>query len=188
MAVYLIRHGETEWSRTHRHTGRTDLPLTAEGEGQGIRLGQRLAGLEFDRVLTSPRLRARRTAELAGFPAAEVSPLLAEFDYGDYEGLSRAEIERARPGWDLWRHGCPGGESPAQVEARARKALAELGSSTERNYLLVTHGHMLRALAAVYLGSSLELCDHLIVAVASISVLAREHGLTAIAAWNLTWE
>ncbi|MGH7610955.1 MAG: histidine phosphatase family protein [Candidatus Dormibacteria bacterium] len=187
MATYLVRHGETGWSRAHRHTGRTDVALTATGELQARRLGALLAGHNFSRVLTSPRLRARRTAELAGFgQLARPDPLLAEFDYGDYEGLTRPEILALRPRWRLWRDGCPGGESPADVERRARLLLESLEGGGGRDFLLFGHGHLLRAVAAVYTESSLELCARLVLQVASVSVLGEEHQVKAIQSWNLT--
>jgi probable phosphoglycerate mutase len=186
MAIYLVRHGETEWSLMHRHTGGTDLPLTAQGESQAKGLGTRLEGVEFDRVLSSPMRRAAETAELSGVrPKAETTPLLLEFDYGEYEGITSAEIERSRPGWDLWRDGCPGGESPQQVVDRGLRLLAELEPKSDRNYALFAHGHVLRAVAVAYLGTSVGLARHLVLKVASISILSQEHGVPAIEVWDL---
>jgi probable phosphoglycerate mutase len=186
MAIYLIRHGETRWAVAGRFTGRTDLPLTSRGKDQARGVGGRLAGVEFDRVLCSPLERARRTAELADLhPAAEVNPNLCEFDYGDYEGLTRQEILSRRPGWDLWRDGCPGGESPGTVSRRARLVLEELAPEPDRNYALFAHGHILRVVAASYLGVGIELSRHLMTRVASISVLGHEHEVPAIEAWDL---
>ncbi|MFZ0996453.1 MAG: histidine phosphatase family protein [Candidatus Dormiibacterota bacterium] len=187
MAIYLVRHGETAWSLEHRHTGITDLPLTARGEEQAKELGPRLAGVDFSRVLSSPLRRAQETAELAGVrPIPEITPLLCEFDYGEYEGATSEEIERTRPGWDLWRDGCPGGESPEAVVDRCRRLLAELNAQADRDYALFGHGHVLRALAVAYLSVPVDLCRHLLLRVASISILSHEHGIPAIEAWDLT--
>ncbi|HUY10082.1 MAG TPA: histidine phosphatase family protein [Candidatus Dormibacteraeota bacterium] len=187
MALYLIRHGETVWALDHRHTGTTDIPLTARGQEQARELGSRLHGVEFARVLSSPMRRALNTAELSGIrPAAEVTPLLREFDYGEYEGITSAEIEKTRPDWDIWRDGCPGGETPRQVLNRGRRLLAELGAQEGQNYALFAHGHVLRAVAVAYLGLPLNLCSHLMVKVASISILSQEHEISAIEAWDLT--
>jgi probable phosphoglycerate mutase len=186
VAIYLIRHGETVWALDHRHTGGTDIALTSRGEEQARELSHRLAGVQFDRVLSSPMQRAYRTAELSGVsPRAEITPLLCEFDYGDYEGITSAEIERSSPGWDLWRDGCPNGESAEQVARRSRQLLDDLHPRPGRNYALFAHGHVLRAVAAVYLGLPLDLCRHLIVKVASISVLGEERGIPAIELWDL---
>src|SRR5580765_335804 len=125
--VYLVRHGETEWSASGRHTGRTDVPLTVVGEDEARELGARLQGIRFARVQTSPRQRAVRTCQLAGLgPVAEVDPDLAEWDYGDYEGQLSVDIHKTRPDWNLFRDGCPGGESPEQVTDRADRVIARL--------------------------------------------------------------
>jgi probable phosphoglycerate mutase len=187
MALYLIRHGETVWALDHRHTGTTDVPLTARGQEQASELGSRLRGVEFARVLSSPMQRALITAELSRVrPVAEVTPLLREVDYGEYEGITSAEIQQMRPDWDLWRDGCPGGETPGQVLSRGRELLAQLDAQEGRNYALFAHGHVLRAVAVAYLGLPLDLCRHLMVKVASISILSQEHGIAAIEAWDLT--
>ncbi|TMC10637.1 MAG: histidine phosphatase family protein, partial [Chloroflexi bacterium] len=123
LAIYLARHGETDWSLNGRHTGETDLPLTTRGEERAAALRGRLAGLHFVAVFSSPMQRARRTAELAGFPDPQVTDLLREFSYGEYEGLTSAEIRDSRPGWEIYHDGCPGGESPAEVYARAQQFL-----------------------------------------------------------------
>jgi broad specificity phosphatase PhoE len=150
--VYLARHGETAWSLTGQHTGRTDLPLTERGERNARALGKRLAGLNFAKVLTSPLRRAARTCELAGFGAvAELDRDLVEWDYGQYEGRRTAEIEAERPDWDLFRDGCPGGESPDQVGARADCALRRV-RIVEGNVLLFSSAHFLRVFAARWLG------------------------------------
>ena len=122
--VWLVRHGETEWSRDHRHTSTTDLPLTESGTDVACGLAERLAGARFDVVLTSPRQRARRTAELAGFAQARVDPDLVEWDYGEYEGITTAEIRETVPGWTVWTHPCPGGETLAQAAARVDRVIA----------------------------------------------------------------
>lgn len=187
MAIYLVRHGETEWTLAGRHTGTTDLPLTPAGEAQAVRLKPDLAKLSFAKVAVSPRRRAIRTAELAGFAGRlEVDTGLAEYDYGEYEGLTAAEIEARQPGWELWRDGCPGGETPGQVLARARRLLVGLPLSDEDNSVIFGHGHILRAVAAAYLGLPVSFCASLILKVASISVLASEHNQPAIDSWDLT--
>jgi len=187
MAIYLIRHGETVWSLDHRHTGTTDIPLTKKGEAQAAEMSSKLRTVEFARVLSSPLQRAVATARLSGVrPVAEVTPFLSEFDYGEYEGISSAEIYRQRPDWDLWRDGCPGGESPQQVVDRGRRLLSELDPQPDRNYALFGHGHMLRAVTVAYLNLPPNLCRHLMVKVASISILSQEHDIPAIEAWDLT--
>ncbi|NNM98143.1 MAG: histidine phosphatase family protein [Candidatus Dormibacteraeota bacterium] len=187
MAIYLVRHGETEWTLGGRHTGTTDLPLTPAGEAQAVGLKADLAARSFARVIVSPRRRAIRTAELAGFSGRlEVDPRLAEYDYGQYEGLTAAEIEARQPGWELWRDGCPGGEMPGQVLARARELLAGLPLSAEDNSVIFGHGHILRAVAAAYLGLPVSFCTSLILKVASVSILATEHNQPAIDSWDLT--
>lgn len=187
MSIYLIRHGATPWTDSHRHTGATDVDLTAEGERQALSLASRLAGVEFRRVVASPLRRARHTAELAGFgDRLEIAPLLREFDYGEYEGLTTAQIEAIDPGWDLWRDGCPGGETPQQARDRAEALLAELALPAEDDSALFGHGHILRAVTCAYLGVPIGFCRHLVLTVASVSVLGQEHGVPAIASWDLT--
>ncbi len=149
--VWLVRHGETEWSRAHRHTSVTDLPLTEAGEQTAVALRERLAGQTFARVLTSPRVRARRTAELAGFPDARVDEDLVEWDYGDFEGMSTARIRETVPGWTIWTHASPGGESADAVAARLDRLIARV-RAVDGDVLLFSHGHALRALAARWLG------------------------------------
>ncbi len=184
--VYLARHGETAWSLSGRHTGRTDLPLTERGEDNARRLRGRLAGIEFTEVFVSPLQRALRTCKLAGFAAvAQVSPDLVEWDYGDYEGGTTAEIRQARPGWYLFRDGCPGGESLAAVGARADRVIARLradGSCT----LLFGHGHFSRVLAARWIGLTTADARHLVLNTASLSIVGYEHTLDdpAILLWN----
>ncbi len=149
--IYYIRHGETAWSITGQHTGVTNIPLTAEGESAARALGRRLEGVAFTRVMVSPRQRARRTCELAGFGAtAEVDADLAESDYGDYEGRLSADIEKERPGWSLFRDGCPNGDSPAQIADRADRLIRGL-VTMQGNVALFSHGHFGAALAARWL-------------------------------------
>jgi broad specificity phosphatase PhoE len=182
--MYLVRHGETEWSRARRHTGRTDLPLSPAGEAEAKALGQHLRGLEVDRVLSSPLARAVTTARLAGFgDRLETTDALLEFDYGDYEGLTTPEIRASRPGWDLFRDGCPGGETVEAAAARARPLLAELTAAGGRT-LLFSHGHQLRILSACYLGLAPEAARHLFLGTASLSVLGTEHEWPAVLLWN----
>ena len=184
MELYLIRHGETEWSRARRHTGRTDLPLSPAGEAEARALGQHLRGLEVDRVLSSPLSRATTTADLAGFgERVELTDALLEVDYGDYEGLTTTEIRASRPGWDLFRDGCPGGETVEDAAARARGLLDDLGASDGR-VLLFSHGHQLRILTAVFLGLPPATARHLFLGTASLSVLGVEHEWPAILLWN----
>src|SRR5437588_4111641 len=151
-AIYLARHGETAWSVSGQHTGLTDIPLTERGERNARRLGERLRGLTFAHVLTSPLQRAKRTCELAGFgAAARTDPDLVEWNYGDYEGRKTADIRQERPDWYLFRDGCPGGESPADVGARADRVVARL-RAMEGDVLLFSSGHFLRVLAARWCG------------------------------------
>ena len=184
MELYLIRHGETEWSRARRHTGRTDLPLSPAGEAEARALGQHLRGLEVDRVLSSPMTRATTTAALAGFgDRVELTDALLEVDYGDYEGRTTTEIRASRPGWDLFRDGCPGGETVEDAAARARGLLNDLGASDGR-VLLSSHGHQLRILTAVFLGLPPDTARHLFLGTASLSVLGVEHEWPAVLLWN----
>ncbi len=186
MAIYLVRHGETEWTQTHRHTGSTDIPLTPGGERQAESLARRLRCVHLDAIYTSTLARAKRTAELAGY-ASRLTPthLLDEYDYGEYEGLTTSEIQERRPGWDLWRDGCPGGESPQRVLNRARQFLSSEDLSRPGDRAVFAHGHLLRALAAAYLDLPVGFCRHLILRPASISVLSQEHGVAAIESWDL---
>ena len=151
--TYLARHGETEWSRNGRHTGLTDLPLTERGELNAVRLGAQLTGLLFVKVLTSPLQRARRTSELAGFGGvAELDPDLVEWNYGDYEGVRTDEIRANQPGWELFRDGCPNGESPADVAARADRVVVRV-RAIKGNVLIFSSGHFLRVFAARWPGA-----------------------------------
>jgi broad specificity phosphatase PhoE len=182
--LYLIRHGETEWSRARRHTGRTDLPLSPAGEAEARSLGAHLRGLEVDRVLSSPLTRAVATAKLAGFgDRLQTTPALLEFDYGDYEGLTTPQVRASRPGWDLFRDGCPGGETVEAAAERARSLVDELASGSGRT-MLFGHGHQLRILTACYLGLPPDAARHLFLGTASLSVLGNEHDWPAILLWN----
>ena len=184
MELYLIRHGETEWSRARRHTGRTDLPLSPAGEVEARALGQHLRGLQVDRVLSSPLARATTTAALAGFgDRVELADALLEVDYGECEGRTTAEIRASRPGWDLFRDGCPGGETVEDAAARARGLLEDLADSDGR-VLLFSHGHQLRILTTVFLGLPPATARHLFLGTASLSVLGVEHEWPAILLWN----
>jgi broad specificity phosphatase PhoE len=181
--VWLVRHGETEWSRDHRHTSVTDLPLTPSGEDVARRLGERVAEESFDLVLTSPRLRARRTADLVGHPAAVPEDDLVEWAYGDYEGLTTPEIRTRVPGWTVWTHPVPGGETEQQVAARLDRVLDRV-SGTEGRCLLVGHGHALRALAARWLGLPVREGRLLRLDTATVSVLGHERETRVVLRWN----
>jgi broad specificity phosphatase PhoE len=182
--LYLVRHGETEWSRARRHTGRTDVPLSPAGEAEAKALGDHLRGLEVDRVLSSPLARAVETARLAGFgDRLETTPALVEFDYGEYEGLTTSEIRASRPGWDLFRDGCPGGETVQGAAERARSLVSQLTAS-EGRAMLFGHGHQLRILTACYLRLPPEAARHLFLGTASLSVLGVEHEWPVILLWN----
>jgi len=187
--IYLARHGETAWSLTGQHTGLTDLPLTERGERNASRLQQRLKGLKFAKVFTSPLQRARRTCELAGFGAvAEIDGDLLEWDYGEYEGKRTAEIRAQRPDWQLFRDGCPGGESPAQVTARANRAVSRL-RAVQGDVLLFSSGHFLRVLAVRWLGLGLTAhARSFMLGTASLSALGYEGSLSrpVVRLWNET--
>jgi len=186
--VYLARHGETAWSLSGQHTGRTNLPLTARGERNARALGERLRGLHPAKVLTSPLQRAVRTCELAGFgDEAESDPDLVEWDYGQYEGRRTAEIHAERPGWLLFRDGCPGGESPNQVGSRADRVIKRV-RAVPGDVVLFSSGHFLRALAARWLGLEAEAGRYFILGTASLSALGCEHDRSefAIRSWNET--
>ena len=184
MEVVLVRHGETEWSRDHRHTGRTDVPLTAEGRRQAERLRDALAEWNFTRVLSSPLSRALDTCRLAGYgDRAELSDALLEWDYGEYEGETTDRIRESRPGWNLWRDGCPGGEAVANVSARVDPIVSALKDS-ERDALLFAHGHVLRVLAARWVELAPEAGARLWLATATISVLDFERETAVLKRWN----
>ena len=181
--VWLVRHGETEWSRARRHTGRTDLPLTSEGERQARALAAPLSRHPFALVLTSPLRRARDTCRLAGFELAPIREDLAEWDYGAYEGRTTAEIRGDAPGWTIWSGPVPGGEAISAVAARADRVLAEVARA-EGDALLFGHAHALRVLAARWLGLAPELGRRLALDPASRSVLGHEQGARVVRAWN----
>lgn len=186
--IFLARHCETEWSRTGRHTGLTDLPLTERGERDAVRLGERLRGMHFDRIFVSPLQRARRTCELAGFgDRAEIDHDLVEWDYGEYEGRRAAEIRVARPDWQVFRDGCPGGETPQQVAARADRVVQRLRDASAA-VLVFSSGHFLRMLAARWLGRKpLEISLYLMLDAGSLSRLGYQaDGRAVIWQWNET--
>ena len=180
----LARHGETEWSANGRHTSRTDLPLTDNGRRLAQRLAPHLTGRRFGLVLTSPLRRALQTSELAGLVAeAQIRDDLREWDYGDYEGLTTAEIHRRRPGWSLWRDGCPNGETAADVAARADRVIAEIRAA-DGNAIAFGHGHMLRVLAARWLGLPPEDGALFALATGTLSTLGYEHETPVILSWS----
>jgi probable phosphoglycerate mutase len=182
MEVWLLRHAETEWSRDGRHTGRTDVPLTDVGRERARALGERIAGHAFALVLSSPLSRARETAELAGLPPQLRDDLL-EFDYGEYEGITTAQIRETRPGWYLWRDGCPGGETADDVGVRVDVVIEEaLGA--DGDVALVAHGHVLRALAARWVEEPAAFGGRLRLDTGTISVLGFEREVRVIRAWN----
>lgn len=187
--VFLIRHGETERSVTRRHTGRTDIPLTEEGRRQAKRLGARLAGERFDLVLVSPLQRASETARLAGFAVgekdsfAQVEPDLVEWDYGDYDNMTAVEIRQERPGWTPWDGGFPGGETLADLEARADRVLARIRGS-EGDVALFAHGHILRVVTARWLEQPTVMAARYYMSTATLSVLGWERETSVIERWN----
>jgi broad specificity phosphatase PhoE len=183
--LWVVRHGQTEWALAKRHTGLTDVPLTAVGEDGARALAPVLAAVAFDRVVCSPLQRARRTAQLAGFADAEVDPRAVEWDYGDYEGLTRAEISRWVPDWRPFEHPqMPGGENLADVAARADALLKDLMDGDAGRVLLVAHAHFLRVLTARWLGQPPELAAHLVLDPATVSVLGEDRGTHAVLRWN----
>lgn len=192
--LILIRHGQTEWSAAGRHTSRTDLPLTPEGEREAVALRGALAGTggttggggrAFAAVLSSPRKRSLRTAELAGLAVTAVDGDLVEWDYGDYEGLTSAQIREHRPDWSLWRDGCPGGESPGQVGARLDRLLARAGElAAGGDVVLIGHGHSLRVAAARWTGLAPSAGAALFLGTATVSRLGHEHSSQVIREWN----
>jgi probable phosphoglycerate mutase len=184
-SVVLARHGETEWSRSGRHTGTTDLPLTEEGRRQATALGPRLHGWTFSLVLTSPLQRALETCRLAGYgDQAQVRPDLVEWNYGRYEGLTSQQIEKIHPGWSLWRDGGPGGETAADVGRRADRVIGEI-RGVDGDVLVFAHGHVLRVLTSRWLGEPPEGGRHYALQTATLSVLGYEHADPVIREWNL---
>jgi broad specificity phosphatase PhoE len=184
MEIVLARHGETEWSRDGRHTGRTDIPLTGNGRRQAQLLGEALAEWSFRRVLSSPLERALETCRLAGTgDSVETTDDLLEWDYGEYEGITTPEIRERRPDWYLWRDGCPGGEQPEDVGRRADRVIAEV-AATDGDVVLFAHGHVLRVIAARWLGLGPEAGALLALSTATISVLGYERETRVVRRWN----
>jgi probable phosphoglycerate mutase len=185
--VYIARHGNTAWTHSGQHTGLTDLPLTPDGERNAVRLGERLKGVRFAKVFTSPLRRASRTCELAGFgAAAETDPDLVEWDYGKYEGLTSAQILQQRPDWDLFRDGAPGGESPAQISERADRVIERVRHIADA-VLLFSSGHFIRVFTARWLGLAAGAGGrYFLLSPASLSALSYEHNLSrpVIRLWN----
>jgi broad specificity phosphatase PhoE len=182
--VVLVRHGETEWTRTRQHTGRTDLPLTDEGRAQARLVGEALRDRTFGLILTSPLRRARETADLAGFgAAAKVREELAEWDYGDYEGRKTVDIRAERPEWFLWRDGVPNGESPTDVGRRADRVVEEIRAAGV-DVLVFGHGHQLRVLAARWLGLAPAEGRLLALDTGTLSALGYERETPVIRRWN----
>ncbi|MFZ3452162.1 histidine phosphatase family protein [Arthrobacter sp. 7Tela_A1] len=195
--LWLVRHGETEWSRDGNYTGLTDIPLTAAGEAQAAAAREKLGHMNFDRVFTSPLVRARRTAELVGYPDAEVLPHAHEWDYGENEGRRSTQVRAENPGYIIWNDGVPGGETLADVAARADRIISavQAGCGTEMDRdpgavpieqaLLVAHGHFLRVLAARWLGLPPDKGRHLALATAAVCVLGWDKHTPAILRWNI---
>ena len=182
--ILLLRHGETEWSRDGRHTGRTDLPLTSRGEAQARAAGGVLAPYAPTLVLTSPLQRARRTAELAGLRVDGTDDDLREWDYGDVEGITTPDWQRGHPGWSVWADGPPGGETVQQVGGRADRALGRVCASGHETVALVAHGHLLRILAARWLGLDPTAGSLLRLDPATLSLLGHEHERRVLLVWN----
>jgi broad specificity phosphatase PhoE len=182
--LWLVRHGETEWSRSGQHTSTTDLPLTEAGEAAARRLRQSLAGHEFAQVLTSPRQRAIRTAELAGFADAQVDDDLVEWAYGDYEGLTTAQIRENVPDWSIWTHASPGGETADQVAQRLDRVVAK-ARAVEGKTLIFAHGHSLRALTARWLGLDVAEGQRFVLDTSTISMLGVDRGTQVVRRWNV---
>jgi broad specificity phosphatase PhoE len=182
--IVLVRHGETEWTISRQHTGTTDIPLTEAGREQAERLGGRLAGRAFERVMTSPLGRAIETCRLAGLDShADRRDELLEWDYGEYEGVTTADIRAARPGWNLWRDGCPGGETAVQVGRRVDRLVGEL-RELDGDAALVAHGHVLRVLAARWLELAPEEGARFALSTATLSVLGWEREVPVVWLWN----
>jgi broad specificity phosphatase PhoE len=184
--IVLVRHAETEWSRDGRHTGRIDVPLTESGRDRAAALAERLGSRRFALVLVSPLTRARETCDLCGLGAhAQERSELMEWDYGDYEGLTTPQILATAPGWDLWRDGCPGGESAAQVGARANRVIAEL-AGIDGDVAVFSHGHMLRVVGARWVALDPAQGRRLGLSTAAICVLGYERDTAVLARWNDT--
>jgi broad specificity phosphatase PhoE len=189
LSLYFVRHGQTEWSLSGQHTGSTDIPLTAHGEAEARELGPWLKRVRFGLVLTSPRQRARRTCELVGLgPEADIEPDLAEWDYGDYEGKLSSDIRQGRPGWNIFRDGCPGGEAPAAVSDRADRLITRL-CTMNGNIALFSHGEFGLALAARWVGLPVAEGQHFLLGTASLNILSynpTHPQVRVIALWNAT--
>ncbi|HEU0238494.1 MAG TPA: histidine phosphatase family protein [Micromonosporaceae bacterium] len=187
--ILVIRHGQTEWSADGRHTSVTDLPLTADGEAQAARLRPAVAGRTFAAVLCSPRARATRTAEIAGLAITAIDEDLAEWRYGDYEGITSAQIRERDPNWDLWRDGCPGGEQPDEVGARLDRVLDRARSyldadADDGDVVLIGHGHSSRVATARWLGQPVAAGALYLLDTATISAFGFEHGRPVLHRWN----
>jgi probable phosphoglycerate mutase len=182
--IYLLRHGETEWSRAGRHTGTTDLPLTESGRAAARALGPALAAESFYWVLTSPLARARETCELAGLgPRAEIDADLAEWNYGEYEGRTSDDIQAQRPGWVIFRDGCPGGESPDEIAARADRVIARV-RAVQGNVALFAHGHILRVFVSRWIGLAPRAGENFLLDTSTLSVLSYYGDAAALQTWN----
>jgi len=185
--LYLIRHGETAWSLSGQHTGRTDIPLTEQGEQDARKLADRLHLVRFSHVFTSPLQRARRTCELAGLgEVAEIEPDLVEWDYGDYEGQRPEDIRKGRPDWNIFRDGCPRGESAAEVSERAHRLIARFRTPAG-NIAMFSHGQFGRVLAVRWIGLPVRQAQHFLLSTASLSILGYQHNFAdepAIVLWN----
>ncbi|MBA2772481.1 MAG: histidine phosphatase family protein [Nocardioidaceae bacterium] len=181
--VWLVRHGETEWSKSGRHTGTTDLPLTTEGVAAATALKDKLSGTTFGLVLCSPRLRARHTAELTEVANVTIDEDLAEWNYGDYEGRTRADIQIERPDWSVWTDGAPNGESPDETKVRVDRVISRCRDAGGR-VLLFAHGHILRTLAARWIDQPVAVGAHLPLDTAKVSVLSFDRGTPTIDRWN----
>lgn len=183
--VYLVRHGATAWSVTGQHTGRINLPLTEQGEAEAEKLAPLIKALGPLKAFASPLQRARRTAAIVGYEQPELLPDLMEWDYGKYEGKTKQEISETIPAWDVFVHGCEGGENLNQISERAGRVV-ELLRKSEEDVLLFAHGHLLRILACAWLGWAPEVARQLLLSTGSLSVLGYNHNLSepAIRSWN----
>lgn len=183
--LWLLRHGETDWSMSGKHTGLSDVPLTSEGERLAGELQPRLARLRLGLVLTSPLRRARHTADLAGFGDATLEPDAVEWDYGEYEGLTTEQIRRSAPDWSVFSDGAPAGESPAAVSARADAVIERVRASGADNSLLVSHSHFLRLLTARWLGLAPQLGHHFVLGTGTLCTLGWDRDTPAVLAWSI---
>jgi broad specificity phosphatase PhoE len=183
--LWLARHGDTAWTVSRQHTGSTDIDLNADGVAAAEALRPKLEGVTFDIILTSPLKRARDTARLAGFGEPPVDDRLREFDYGDYEGITTVEIHETRPDWELWRDGCPGGETAADVGARMDSLIADLKGRDPQRILVFGHGHALRILTARWLSLDPAEGRRFLLGPAGVGVLSSEHAQAAVSKWNL---